>query len=813
MRNKIFSYILAGFFIAILLSIVISRLFTGSGESSILFALFGLRHISFLKIGLLFGALAVLINDDTRRFLSTVLSFIFYGYPDESELGYRRQLSKSHIASMVLMNLLLFTGISLYYFTLRVDSLFAGVDGDYMVSLFYSQRIWNQSFWYLGNSFLQGLGGNVMFPLNTLVDPGYVIGGYSGTLNYPLAHVVWGLLLFISTLVLARTVAIGWITSIISAWLSPFLILFPQPLGFYPVASLIPHIATAIASTSFLLSILLVNRTRILELLIRSILIVSLTIYLTLNSPLTILLVSPVLAAVAIAKILTLRPARARAREFLMILVSALIIAVIGILPFFLGLVFNNGYRSFLEEFVIDRGYLMYASTLFYGFGWRTMPFAFFGLTSVATNRSSNLEARILSFSTLCLGSLILASGILNWLSPQLWKLPSPVYFEFFLWPIYSIAIAFFISRIFYIFRIKDVNKKLLGSNVCLYGQWLRAKCQVSAKYIKNSSLISSAILPLPLVAFLYFSSSTMPTERPWLFPPPESPIMNSLIENLSQSPSSEFKGRLATFTGMNISSPIHWIDLQDYDYSLLADLDNDFRKAGFWLHSIPTFTEYNSLISPRYYYVTSRIFSKEGDRQIRAMMTLRNINLNVLRLFGINHLITDKEIDSLQLISKEISSTDVIYLYGLQGANLSGFSPTDVFYIPDFDEAIDFMRSDNFDPVSQMVVEKDVNTENMVPVTTSKLIVNKDSYEVVAASEGESILVLPIEYSSCFEVVNKGSEETLIDIFPGNILLMSVHFNKNLNIFLSYRNGVFNNSSCRLKDYFEFENQLAVTR
>jgi hypothetical protein len=119
-------------------------------------------------------------------------------------------------------------------------------------------------------------------------------------------------------------------------------------------------------------------------------------------------------------------------------------------------------------------------------------------------------------------------------------------------------------------------------------------------------------------------------------------------------------------------------------------------------------------------------------------------------------------------------------------------------------------MKSDSFDFKTTATIEKSLDIPiDLVPVIESQILVNGSSYRVTAKSIGQSVLVLPIEYSSCFTAKSNGSGGTLLDLFPTNALLMSVLFERELDINLKYSNGPFENSTCRFHDYVEFKKRL----
>jgi hypothetical protein len=775
-------YFLIGLSLSIFIPTLISLSQPGRGEDSLLFQLTGIGHGSALKLALFFALMPLLLEG----------FFLINKFKDNQDSA--PYLSKFNLSTLFTLNLLLFTVISYFFFSKYQSSLFYGVDGDYMVSLFYSQRVWNNEASYFTSNFLQGLGGNIIFPLNTIIDPAYFVAGLAGNLDFAFSHVIWALLLFLSTFIFSSVIGLSFGISVLSAWIVPIQILFPQSFRFYSVASLIPHISTSISVTLLILTLIWINRSKLHWLVIRFVTISLLVIYLFLSNPSIVLLISPILAAFALLKICFYDSAKARVSEGVMFVVTALAISLSGTFPFFIGLFTNSAVLFFPDDFYVDRGSLIFGSTFFSNYGFITVPFAILGLLSLNRNKFNSRQVRWISFGSLIYASAILVAGLFNWRYPQLWPLPSPVYFEFYLWPIYCIGLASFVSDLISLLH-GFIQSRLSGN----YRRFLSSKLLITC--------LPCFLLASSLVLYSGLKSSV---QRSWLFPPPDSEVMSELIRDLSHKPGDQVKGRVATFTGMNLKNGVNWGDLQAYDHSLLSEIDNDMRKAGFWINSIPTLTEYNSHITPRFYYLTTQFLARPGDQQVRSMMTLRSLNPKILEVLGITHVVTDSINNSLSLLASDQRVESPIYLYKLEDSNVSGFSPVNVVNPETIREAVDLMRSDDFDFKSTVTVEKSLNLDaELVTATESKITAHDGFYRVTAKSSGKSILVLPIEYSSCFDVTNYGSPDSLLKVFPGNTLLMSVLFNNELDIDLKYSNGPFKNSSCRLNDYDEFKQRF----
>jgi hypothetical protein len=769
---------------------VISLSQPGRGSNSLLFKLTGISHLRALLVSIL-----VLLAPLGIPIIKHTINLVINKNLDPQSTLPRKDVYKLPI---VALNFLAFTILSYLIFKRFESSLFAGVDGDYMVSLFYSQRIWNNQTLELGANFLQGLGGNISFPLNTLIDPGYVIGGISESLNTTISHCVWALLLFGSSFLLCLAINLPVIVSLLSAWLTPVLILFPIESRFYAVTSLIPHISTTIAVSSLLLALIIVESERRIWQVLRVALFILLSFFLLSTNPNNLILVSPIILIFAIAKILSIKSYKLKLFEAIIFAVVIFVLVASGSISFFIGLVLNSASVVFKDEFFIDRGSLVFASTLFTGIGCFLVPIAILGLLSLIFNRYSSPIQRFIGAGSIVYFILILLAGLANWRAPYLWKLPSPIYFEFFLWPVYCIGISYFISSLVY------VTYDYLEGHILI-------------KFPKLSAS-RSFFVSFPALALVAFISSYLlrsQKNREWKFPPPNSDMMNKIKLDLSYTPNSKFKGRLATFTGRNISSSVSWNDLQTYDYRLLQVLSNDMRKAGFWVNSIPTLTEYSPHITPRYYFFATRLLGKPGDKQIRNMMTLRNPDLRILEGLGISHIITDLKLPSssenhVTLTSVEALPNHSIFLYKTSKANISGFSPVKVYRFATISDLVTRLNSSSFNFHEMIAVEESLGyVPKLFSVTESNINVERGSYRVKATSRGNSILVLPIEYSTCFEIVDNTYSGSPIKIFPGNALLTSIMFEKSLDLTLRYVNSPFHNQDCRYHDYKLFKLRL----
>ena len=348
----------------------------------------------------------------------------------------------------------------------------------------------------------------------------------------------------------------------------------------------------------------------------------------------------------------------------------------------------------------------------------------------------------------------------------------------------------------------------LLSIGFCSFWKNVNIGTGFGSRVIKHPQFLMHATYLIPSLMFGFIAATLSEKSRTLAWShPPNREIMGSL-QSVSHEPGTQFKGRVATFTGMMLEDPVNWLDLARHDNQIREKFNNDFRTNTLWVNSIPTLTEYSSHISPRFYFVTTRLFGKSGDKQLRTMMTLRNVDIKNLELFGIRYLIMDTPVEGLLVDTYEDSGTLRIYSYELENPNLGNWSPTKVIVNENPFETIRLLKSREFNAQGSVVLDKPINVQ-LSPAYNIKFAVDTNEYRLSATSDAYSLLVLPIEYSSCFDIEAKSTAAFGPQISIANLLLISVLFEKDVDLRLRYKNGPFVNSDCRLNDYFAFKTLL----
>lgn len=674
----------------------------------------------------------------------------------------------------------------LYFYNLQDTRLFLSVDGDHQLSVNEQNKVWSSEWYYFGGNFLQGLGGNVGYPLGTNVDPGFFLGNLFEKFSTVIAHVGWACLLFFSGFLYASLFKLNRLSSLFCAWVTPILILFPGPWSLAPVPLLIPWIATTLFIFVCIQFVLLNDfRGRLTTAFLRAIVLTVLCLWLLLHYPLYLILVAPPCVIAALVKIYFIKGGNEKFKEIAVYFTAATIVALLGA-AFFLGLVSYTSVAIFGDE-LVKRQFTKSSLTIL--LNKNSVLITFIVGVSLLTMAIGVVNYRKMpsafivgSSAMLIFFTLIIGIGVFFIVDPKIWDGPAPNYFEFMLWPFYCLGFSLLI--------LKGVNEAL------------RLLSQDKSNPALNA-LFSGYLVPSLIAVGLTLYSQDRLNNRSWEFPPVKDPIME-VLQNAAYAPYDDFKGRVSTFTGRELRGNLQWADLQHFDYLLLAETGNDYRKAGLWYNHIPTLTEYASTITPRSFFYIKSFLSLKGDRQERGMMTMRSPATRFLRPIGVRWLITDKREPGLKLLASVTSKMGTIHLQEIQNVNMGNWSPTEYIVSKNLNSIKRLLSEDSFDFEKKVVLEQEIFHRNATKAINANMKVVQNGYQVKASSKGFSFLLLPVEFSNCF-TLSVQSGDLNAELLAANIFQSVLVFENEIDVLIEYRNGPLTNSDCRLKDQQQF--------
>ncbi len=696
----------------------------------------------------------------------------------------------------LLLNVSSFLILGVLFFSRNEKTLFHGLDGSYMMSLAREQLAWMPIRLGFGNDFFQGLG-NVAFSLNTQIIPGYVALHHvpGETTRLAAAYTIFSLELFAGTLIAGRICRASWATSIAAAWLLP-LITFPLvglP-AMYPITVLAPQVATVMSVSVVCLGCIMGMATKRLghTATLSALLLLCLT-YIAVSMPTALVLMLPCMAIFGVYSLVFSASRTALVLKIGAVLCILALLAVSGTIQYVLGILMYSAAYFFPRDLDSGRASLSFASIAFHG-GWGTWLLVLALLGAALTIARGSKGGRQRAAATLTCALVFIGLGYLSvWV--DVWRGPSPLYFEFLLWPFYAV------------FAVEAVR---------FAGIWIRAAFVsrpdgLVAKVYGNLDRHKPVLIAVAPWLVLLPLQIRAPLDRFHPYPPPSSPIVEVLRSRIALQPAQKFEGRVATFTGRrNLDRSASWFDLHALDYELIKKLGNDHRMVGLRFYGIPTLLEYNPSITPAFYLFAKRLLALPQDRQIRNVMALRNPDLRVLKGLGVRYVITDSPLPHQRSVAEiPLGEMGQLFLYELATTNIGNYSPTKVHQGHSVSKILDTLSDPAFDFALDVVLQERPS-KPLIAATSGSLVVEQGGFRVRASSQGMALVLLPLEFSHCLKLEQSNDAQSAPRLLRANLLGTAVLFEGELDASLTYFTGPFQYSSCRLEDAREFQRLLA---
>jgi hypothetical protein len=342
-----------------------------------------------------------------------------------------------------------------------------------------------------------------------------------------------------------------------------------------------------------------------------------------------------------------------------------------------------------------------------------------------------------------------------------------------------------------------------------------RAPPGVNIQYFAaHGAVVTALALPVAGIVILKDATYLDLTTKP-------NAITDYLVAQNAVKLGAPYRGMVASFLGTHDREAVSlydlyvyvWLELQAFNY-------NDFASYGLWTFQIPTLNQFGTMITPQYYLMLTELLARPTDRQSRSFAIVTVPNEAILKLWGTRFVIADY---TLPFGTGRISMPVTVMtdwfpkkhpdLYGgvrfdspvrvfeLPGANLGDYSPTNVIEVSAAKDVVDHMRERGFDGARSVIVTDGLRGD-FVPATQAVMTVERGGLSLLAASAGESLLVLPVQYSHCWEM--RGAPNATL--FRANLMQLGVRFRGELKAQLRQVFGPLWHSHCRVEDAKDME-------
>lgn len=405
-------------------------------------------------------------------------------------------------------------------------------------------------------------------------------------------------------------------------------------------------------------------------------------------------------------------------------------------------------------------------------------------LGAILSLRSLHRPRRIAAWAMLGFVGMLLTM-LLVIVNSFSWILPPPLYFEIAIWPLYAVfAAVLMVNLTRYLLRKVPSLQRAVHALPCLH-----------------------VALPIFLVSVLLAISSA-PGVQGYLYPPRSNPMVDTLREKIAFQSDDLFRGRVATFTMPDPAGGDPWNYQFSQGQALTRAIGNDLSTLGLWYYRIPTLMEYNQFSSPAFHRLVKRSLQVPPIRHQRNITILTTPDVRVLELLGVGYVISPSPLPATgtELLSESVSGTKW-RLFQLAAPNIHGYSPTELDIRADFSSMLDFVLDERVDLTKRAIVQTKI-AETLKPATTTTLTITGGDLHVRAQSAGQSLIVVPFEYSHCLVVRSTSATSDLMKptLHRVNGLLTGILFDKDLDIYIEFRTSPLRNVTCRFDDYLEFK-------
>jgi hypothetical protein len=698
--------------------------------------------------------------------------------------------SRPDIDIRLALHFFVFVGLAFLVFSNNLSCLFFTLDGTYSLATQDLQAISRMPFTQLGADPVQGSFDAYEpvvreYLLPTLLAMPFMDGNPDKATTYT----IYAVLMILSVYLLGRALRVDRAPALFAGLLYPLLTL-PMFIGslpmFWPMYAVAPHVTQVISLTLLTLACVwaLEEKTSFRSAVL-ALAALFCTIWMVLSSSREIVLSIPVLLFFGVASLLA---APSRRQNLPRVLTGVLIfvtLTALGLLSYVYTRYTYTATSFFSDEFLNTRSMLDFASIIYHegSIGQIIAMGGIAGAVYSAVTGPRRLRMFALAYLAYTIIFHALAFAITRW--AHSYAGPSPIYFEFLLWPLNILftAVACFVT----IDYVSAHNRAMLG---------------FSARHRSFLIYSSLGLVSLSLLAGNALAAFNGRLSCVKQFSPMPTPITEHLQQAIAFHPDSPFRGLVATFSGYQQKSSVNWVDFVLHDYEIWEKTGNDHRTAGLWRYNIPTLLQFSSFTTPQYYLMLSRFLSRPEDRQMRSMIVLTRLNEKVLKLWGVRFVIADFDPGfGTSRVTLPVSGHQALRLVELDDFNRGQYSPTKVIKATDFRSALEVMRDPLFDASQEVVTDANV-TDDLRAAGAVELTVEKDGLSIRASSSGQSLLVLPAQFSHCWSVHGNGDAT----LFRANIMQLGIAFKRSLDVALKFHYGPILAGQCRLADLRDME-------
>jgi hypothetical protein len=400
---------------------------------------------------------------------------------------------------------------------------------------------------------------------------------------------------------------------------------------------------------------------------------------------------------------------------------------------------------------------------------------------------------RAVAFSVLA-ALIFLAVYIGAYLMTPAWVLPYPIYFEFFLWPFYTLFAAYaFVAAARYVLSALRRAYPLAFERL--------SRVQLAAWKHLALAIVGGATLCILLAKHPFTVASD-------LYRPPADTAITGVLEAQSAiAPNVAFRGYVANLTGFKgpDGAPTDWAGIMPELNDAILAFGNAHRLPYLWRYDLATIESYSQAVEPAIYSVITRLLDRPGDRQVRNITMVTQANIPVMESLGVRFLITDFSMPQPVRLTAEVVAPHIShYLYELPDPNYGGYSPAQVIVAQNATDVLKRLADPAFDFRNSVVLDEPLDF-GLQPAQSVNATFVRGGWRVQARSASRSLLLLPLQFSSCLSLTEKQvGRGKVIALRRANLSSTALVFEGDIDVGLSIHVSPFWHAYCRLHDAHE---------
>jgi hypothetical protein len=298
--------------------------------------------------------------------------------------------------------------------------------------------------------------------------------------------------------------------------------------------------------------------------------------------------------------------------------------------------------------------------------------------------------------------------------------------------------------------------------------------------------------------------------------------IHRYLEEHIAITPGKEFRGYAGLYLGADDGfvrklSPTSDGTMTHDTYVAARDIltrqfGNMFQLQDLWASNIPTLEDYGQWLTKQMFVFNTDLLAGPDSRvdSTGVATHIYEFAPELLAMLGVRYIVSDGSLDSpliTEVAHETSAAATTLRLYEIKNANLGHFSPTKVLRATSYEEAISSLRNlqDTVILLGSTTLPSDI-----VSASNVRFTIAKGGYHITAQSPGRSLLVLPVQFSHCWRLIERSASKAAI--LRANIVQTGIYFQGYMDADLQFEFGLLK-SSCRKRDGDDMSRYFAKRR